>query len=59
MMKWNIHKEKVVYKQDKKAEDKMTEEIGLRKLSKSLVKVLKNNDQFHQHKSEEMKGLRK
>ena len=38
----NIHRAQVACKQDKQAEDKMTEELGLRKLRKSSVKVSKH-----------------
>ena len=41
-------------------EDKQTEEIELRKLRKSSVKVFKHRyEQFAQHRNEEMKELRK
>ena len=42
MMKSNIHRAHVACKQDKQAEDKITEELGLRKLIKSSVKVFKH-----------------
>ena len=41
MMKWNIHIAQVACKQDKQAEDKVTEELELRKFRKSLVEVFK------------------
>ena len=41
-------------------ESKQTEEIELRKLRKSSVKVFKHRyDQVQQHSKEEMKGLKK
>ena len=41
-------------------EDKQTEEIELRKLRKSSVKVFKHRyEQNTQHNNEEMEGLRK
>ena len=59
MMKWNIHRAQVACKQDKQDEDKVADELGLRKLRTSSVKVLNSNDQVQQHMNDEMKGLRK